>query len=540
MKRDKPAYFFWFTKLIVATGIQTKCICLLLFVLLFSCVDEKDYKLSSVDINPSVTIPLTYGSVSIKDFLSDKDSAYIKTDKDGLLSLVYSQNLLSQDIRDKFKIPNTTSTSSIVLAAVNLPQVPQDAVLNNLSTLVDLNLTPEQLSEISFKSGQLTVSTSLTPNSNVNYEMTVSLPDFTSKTTNLPLTLTGKGTLPTIQLSNYIVKLNKNKFTANISFVLKKTSGQVNIVAGTKANVQLSLTGMDFSYIKGFFGEQSVAIPSSSIDIGAYGNSLNKATLSLAQPTIGLIVSNDYGVPVTVDYKTFEARKSNASPITLTLNPANPVLINAPTVLGSSAITNIAITNTNQIINYAPTQLYYQATATVNKGVTSGANFLADTSKVRVKLNVNIPLYGKASGILLGDTVAIDLSSVNQSQISEATLKIKITNEMPLDGSVQFYLTDSNYVIQDQLLDTSQTSFIKGSTVTASGDLQKATLSEQTIPILKEKVNKIFTAKYIIIAAIMSTSKDASGNAIDVKFRSQYKMTVETGIAAKLNFNIKL
>jgi hypothetical protein len=472
--------------------------------------------------------------------LSTKDSAYIKTDTDGLLSLVYSQNLLSQDIRGLFTIPNTNSSSTLTLPAFPSAIVPLDVVLTTLSTQVDLGIAPAQLSELSFKSGQLLVSTSLSPNSNLNYEIIVSLPDFTSKIGNQPLVITSKGTPQTVVLSNYIVKLNKNKFTANISFVLKKSTTPANIVANTKATAQLTLTSMDFNYIKGFFGQQSVAIPASTLTIGAYGNSLNKASISLAQPTVGLIVSNDYGIPVTVDYKVFEARKSNASPLTLMLNPANPVLINAPATLGTSASTTISITNTNQIINYAPTQLYYQATATINKGVTSGVNFLADTSKVRVKLNVNIPLYGKASGILLGDTVAIDLSSVNQSQITEAALKIKITNEMPLDGSVQFYLTDSKYVIIDQLLETSQTSFIKGSKVTTSGDLQTATLSDQTISIAKEKVNKIFTAKYIIIAAIMSTSKDAGGNAVDVKFKSQYKMTVETGIAAKLNFNVKL
>jgi hypothetical protein len=153
---------------------------------------------------------------------------------------------------------------------------------------------------------------------------------------------------------------------------------------------------------------------------------------------------------------------------------------------------------------------------------------------------VNIPLQAKASRITLADTVSVDLSDVNQSQIEEATLKVKITNQIPLDGTIQFYLADKNYVILDQLLTSDQTSLIKGSSVDATGDLKTAGLSDQSLALDKTKLNKLFSAKYIILSAIMSTSKDATGNFVDVKFKTQYKMTVETGISAKLNLNVKI
>lgn len=504
---------------------------------LFSCIDDKDYSFSSIDVKPTITIPLTNGSVSIRDFLNDKDSSYFKADKDGLLSLVYSENLSSQDIRGLFSIPDVRIDNTIKLSGITLPQVPKDIRLDSITTQVDLQLSPEQLSEISFSAGQLSFTTSLIPSSNLNYELIASLPDFVSKTTNQPLTIQGKGPV-SIQLSNYIVKLNKNKFTLKIVFVLKRTTSAVTI--GANATYQVSLLGMNFGYIKGFFGDQTTDIPASTLDIGAFGNSLNKASISFSQPQINFVVTSDYGVPVTVNYKIFEARKNGAVPVPISLNPINPVLLNSPTTLGTSATTSIAVTNTNQVINYAPTQFYYQASVNINKGLSGGNNFLADTSKLRVRLNVNIPLQAKASGITLADTVSVDLSDVNQSQIEEATLKVKITNQIPLDGTIQFYLADKNYVILDQLLTSDQTSLIKGSSVDATGDLKTAGLSDQSLALDKTKLNKLFSAKYIILSAIMSTSKDATGNFVDVKFKTQYKMTVETGISAKLNLNVKI
>jgi hypothetical protein len=507
--------------------------------LLFSCIDEKDYKISSLDVNPSISLPLTLGSVSIKDFLSSKDSAYLKTGPDGLLSLVYSNNLASQDVRGLFKLTDVTATNSLTLPETNLPEVPVDLRLGSVTTEIDLGLSPEQLSEINFKTGQLIYTATLNPAVDFNYEVIAYFPDLVSKTTNQPFVIQGSKSL-TIPLSNYLLKLNKNKFALKIVFVVKKSSTAVTIPANTTVSSQVTLSGMDFTYIKGFLGEQSASIPTNKLDIGAYKNSLSNSNLSFAQPSVNLVASNDYGVPLTINYNVFEARKAGASPIAVALNPANPVLINSPTTLGASAITTISITNTSQVIDYAPTQFYYSAVASINKGVNAGENFMADTSKLRLKMNVNIPLYGSGSGITLADTIAIDLSNVNQSQIEEAALKIKLENEIPLDGTIQFSLTDKNYTLIDQLLTAEQTSIIKGSSVDSSGELKTIGISNQSIPLAKEKLNKIFLASYLVIKVILSTSKDSNGNTINVKFKSQYKLNIESGISAKLNFNVKL
>lgn len=506
---------------------------------LSSCIDEKDYSLDSLDLNPSISLPLTYGSVSIVDFLSTEDLSYVKTDKDGLLSLEYSTELISRDIRDLFLIPDLDESLTINLAGGIFPSVPQDVVLGSTSAILNFNLSPEQLSEINFKSGQFLISTSTIPSIDLNYDIIASFPDFTSKATNSKLVIEGKGPT-TIQLADYIVALDKNKFTANISFVLKATSSPVTIPANTRVVSRLSLNGMEFNYIKGFAGEKSVSLQEGTLAISTFENSLNNINASLAQPSISIRLRNDYGMPVTISYDFLEARKTGANSIPLVLNPTSPLSINFPTVLGESATTNLAVVNINDIVNYAPTQIYYKASAIINKNILSGNNFLADTSKVRATLDVKIPLYGRASGITLSDTAAIDLSSIEQSQIIEASLKIKISNQIPMDGTIQFYLTDSNYRILDELLTKDQVSIIKGSVVDSSGDLKTAGVFDQSIVLDKTKLTNLFSAKHIIITSVLSTSKDATGSLVDVKFRSQYKMTIETGISAKLNLNVKI
>ena len=274
------------------------------------------------------------------------------------------------------------------------------------------------------------------------------------------------------------------------------------------------------------------------MSIGAFGLTLGSAQVSFAQPQVTLEVVNDYGVPCKVTFSQIEARKDGLT-MPLQLNPASPVTIAFPAILGNSASTPVAVTNAKQILDFGPTEIFYQLSARINQGIASGNDFMADTSKLRVKLHVEVPIYGHASGITLRDTSKIDLSKLNQSQVMKASLKVDATNELPLDAYIQLYLTDDQDVVIDSLLSTTDTELIRGSTVTAAGDLETAGVMNKVVVLDALKLNKIFNAKKMITVAVLNTSKDAAGNTIDVKFKSKYSLKVNVGIQADLNFNIK-
>jgi hypothetical protein len=201
--------------------------------------------------------------------------------------------------------------------------------------------------------------------------------------------------------------------------------------------------------------------------------------------------------------------------------------------LGESATTTVSITNVNQIFNFGPSEFYYLISGRINSGLTSGVNFMADTSKMRIHLDVEIPLYGKASGIELGDTVDIDLEDFDASQIESAQIKALITNELPLDGDIQLYLLNENDGLIETLLTQTQTQIVKGSTVTADGDLQSAGVFDDFINLDQTKVNKIFSAKKLAFSILLNTSKNSSGNQVDVKFKTDMSIDVKLGLKVK-------
>jgi hypothetical protein len=509
-----------------------------ILILTSSCIDQKDYSINSVTVNPSETVPLAFGNLSIQDMLNSTDSLYVHVAPDSLVYVEYTNELISNDIRNLFTLPNSIVNQSINVPPGSIPSHPKDRRSDSLVEVVDLGLTPEQLSEIDFKAGTISYSSSLiSTNPNIPYYVVLSSTDFTSKTTGGPLSITtsGSGTLP---MSDYKVALNKNKFNLKLVFVLKANNATVTIPPNTSAAVSFGMSGMNFNLIEGFLGDQTAHPPAATLEIGAFGDVLNKATVSFAQPSLSISVVNGCGVPVKLDFIQFEARKKGST-LPILLSPPSPVTIGYPTVVGNTATTPIAAANAKQVIDFAPTSILYQMNAHINEGLVTGNNFVADTSTLHVNLNVNIPLYGHATNILLRDTAQIDFGNLDQSEIQKASLKIDATNQLPLDAIIQLYLTDDKYIVIDSLFEY-QTEFAKASTVTSSGTLLQAGVLNTTVVLDPDKLTKIFTAKNMIIKGVFNTSKNASGTYPDVKFKSNYTLVINVILQTDLNLSFKL
>lgn len=505
---------------------------------LCSCIDEKDYTINSAEVSPSMDVPLVFGNLTIGDLLKNSDSLYVKVYPDDVVYLGYSSLLVTNDVRNRFSIPDKGITQSFSIPQGTIPPHSSDISQSTINEVVDLGLSPEKLSEIDFKSGTITYSATLLPNtSNLEYEVIFSSPDFTSKTTGntLAVSTSNSGSL---SLADYKAVLNDNRFDLKMVLILKKTTSSRTIGHNTSVAVNFSMAGMNFNYIKGFLGDRVVQSPSGSLTLDAFGNTLHDASVSFPLTQVTMDVVNDYGVSAKLDFFKLEARKGGAI-LPIQLNPASPVPVAFPTTLGTSAQTHITITNSRQVMDFAPNEIFYQFNTHLNQGLTTGNNFLADTSRLRVRLNVEVPLVGRGSGIVLRDTTNIDLGKANQSQIKRASLRVNVINEMPLDAKMQLYLADNNGVIIDSLLDNTQTALVKGSTVTAAGDLEVAGELTKILELDADKVSKLFTSQKLIIKAIMSTSKDALGNTVDVKFKSKQTLIVNVGLSADLNFNVK-
>lgn len=511
-----------------------------LVLLCVSCLDQSEYDIDSVNWNPSVALPLVNGKLQITDLLNNDDSTHVKTDPNGLLYIEYDHALQSQDIRELFDVPSKAVAKSFVLPGAIVPPHTQDIRSDSILSTIDFGMSPEKLNEIALSAGSVSYTTGLLPQSSqLNYEVNLVLSGFKSRTTGKALNTVIKGS-GNIDLSDYTLTLNDNKFDLKLVLIFKKSATSTTIAPSTSINIQLNFGTFKFIYIKGFLGDQTTALDPQTIDMGIFdGDIFKQAQISLAQPNVTVTIANGNGVPVQANFVKLEARKQGAAPLPIVLNPANPVSLSYPTVLGDSKSTTIAVSNVKALLDYAPTEIYYQANARINAGLVAGNNFILDSSQMKVNFHVEVPLWGSATGIVLQDTLDVDLSGTEDSEITSAALKLKLSNEFPLDGTIQLALTDDKYVLLTPLLTADQTHLIKGSTVNANGDLQSVGSYDNSIELDKEKIDNLFKAKHIILVAALQTSRNTQGSAQDVKFKADYSLSIEAGILATLNLKVK-
>jgi len=79
-------------------------------------------------------------------------------------------------------------------------------------------------------------------------------------------------------------------------------------------SVGISFNGINYQYVKGFFGDQADAsIPAQTVEFNAFGKSLTRLMFHLLPPQLSFTVSNDYGVPTKVTFSPLEAKKIMAA-----------------------------------------------------------------------------------------------------------------------------------------------------------------------------------------------------------------------------------
>lgn len=521
--------------------MHRRILLLLAAIVSASCFNAEDYDIHGVTMQPAFAVPVASGEMGLLDLLTGLDSSYIRAYPDGLLYLYYSQTLASSDIRDAFSIPDNISATEFDLPAGTLPANSGTVSLTTINKQINLGLSPERLTEALLKGGSLDFIIGLsqvTTPPNLPIQATVTLTDVVHKTTGAPLVFTANAGNGSVPLQDYVIHMVDNGFTIAVDMKILPHPDTF-IPAGTKANVQLGFTAMQLGYIKGFLGDQTFQLPPQTQNISVFGSSLKDAGVSFVTPQVSMRIVNDYGASCEVNFTTLRAAKG-ASTLPIQISPANPVTLNFPAVLGQSATTDITITNEQSIVNFEPEQLEYTAAVRINKGLANGNNFLTDTSKLRVTLDTEIPLYGKVTGITMIDTLTIDLgNNISASQVLEASLQVSTQNELPLDGLVQVYFMKANFSIKDSLFAANQTYLVKASTVDAAGDLVSPGITSTKVTLNPEKLVYLFDSKYLVIKAVMSTGRDQNNQQLNVKFRSAYKLISNVGLLAKFNVTLK-
>ncbi len=526
-------------------------IALLLLIATFnSCVKDNFElkKLAQTEWNPNIAVPLINSSLSIEDLLAQDKSGLIHVDSDKFCTLVYQGNLLSTVASDLIKFPDQASVP--YSASLDLTQI-SVLLANSTITLpyaqkVDFNAGPNspKIDSMIFKYGRIEIS--MQSDFEYNGKIKVEIP--AAKQNGIPFSevfnLNYSGTVPVvvnaaIDLTNYHFDMtyggtSTNQFAVNYELTL--TGPGKAPTTATNISFSYAFKNLQFDRIHGDLGQLPLSLDKDTVDISVFKNSLGAGIISLADPKLKMIFTNSYGVPIDAHVSQLDAYSPNTTPYQVTGCP-NPLPIYSPTLsqMGQSLTGSFTLNNTNSnlvtIIKSVPRSFIYKIDSKTNPNGATHNNFVLDSSRFKVDMEVELPLWGTAKNFVLLDTAEFKMEEQLTDQIESATIRTYNSNGFPLDVAMQIYFTDSLYKKLDSLVLPYQL-ILKSAVVNpTTGKVVNPTEKVYDVLLTRERVNNLKTVSHILTKAVAST---VSGGNTNIKIYSNYKIDLKIGIQAKL------
>ncbi|MFN7118707.1 MAG: hypothetical protein ACK4TA_18050 [Saprospiraceae bacterium] len=434
--------------------------------------------LDGVQYDAEYAVPLVDTRLTLEDLLEDfEEDATLIVNADGSLKLVYRDEVVSQNSSDIFARINQSLQQPIPILFPTMPlplSLPSGLKINRLN----------------FKAGTLNYTFENRNNQPVN--VVVTFPQITKN--NVPLSFqaslpaySGSGAAPTATSANMPISLEGYDLQAinnliYIQYVATTPGGtQVNL-----SNFTIQLSNLAFSYAEGYFGNFLYEGTRDTLNIDFFDNWI-RGDVYFENPRITLNVQNSFGIPTRARVNTLNVMtvKNQILPLESTF-VTNGIDFPYPNMnqVGQVATGSFAFTKENSnidvILGEGPVAVDYDVDAVTNPDNNTGIiGFITDSSFYKVEMEVELPLYGRASGFAVRDTIDLDFS--NYDDVDDVEFKLVVDNRIPLDVAVQGYFVNANNVIIDSLLAAPQT-LIQAAPVGSNGEVTGAQQKITFIP----------------------------------------------------------
>jgi hypothetical protein len=325
-----------------------------------------------------------------------------------------------------------------------------------------------------------------------------------------------------------------NAIVAQIVADIISSNTPVPFSATDGVSANLTLSNLEIEFLDGDLGMQNFNLDADTVDF-SFDELDFDAKITLADPRIDLTITNAFGMQLGVDLSNIIAINKQQK---LALTGLGDVTIGAPSYgdFGDSIKTVVSIntttTNIADVLAINPSKLIFGMNGATNPGMAPFNNFITDESYFSVAMDVQIPIYGGISGFQLIDT--LDFPTEAFKNVLTGSIRTEITNEFPLDVTVQAYFIDENYIILDSLRG-SAVQVLKSSVIDLNGEIVSPTSFKENIELTEAKVDNIKNATKIILVSSMSTASGGS----NAKFYTKYGMDIRLGVYAKVKVDLK-
>lgn len=513
-----------------------------------SCLkDDLEFdKLETSNWEPSVAVPLAFTSMSIEDLLkNEQDSGNLFIDSNKFCTLIYSGRSLEIKANELVSIPDQHINQEIQL---------NDTIVDIINTTGDITFSyfenidfsmPNgvEIDSVTFKNGTIW----LTINSRIPANVTIDIiiPDATKN--GIPfaqnIMLPYSGTLPVSatlnsELDDYKLDMTNGGVTHNqlrVDYTVHVTTTGTPVEEWNKVNISFAFTGNHFWNVFGYFGQQNLLSPEDTINITLFNSLQGLGTFTIAEPEIKIDFINSFGLPVRASVTKMTGLNGNLTNFVVASGIPDPLPIFYPDLnqIGQSMTGTFTMSNANSnvaaMIANQPKYVISQVQSTTNPDGHLKQNFVTDSSRFAIDMEVKLPLYGNANNFHLIDTLNFNYN--NLQNVQELMIRTSLTNGFPIDVNFQIYFVEENFSLLDSLVYTNQLLMPSAIVDPVTGSVISPTLQITDHTLNRTRVLKIMNAKKLIFKA--SATSVNNGNT-EVKIYSDYRFDVNLGAIAKV------
>lgn len=438
------------------------CLSLLLAGLLSLPSCKKEYfetdRIKDATITPEWAVPLINSTVTVPEVLDRFDDQDVITiDSTGILALRYFSNIFSVSAESVITVPDQSQSQGFPLTPAHIVTLtgnnPVTIPTVTYAIALDLsNMSPSpELHRFDFKSGVLTFQ--VTSQHTYPTDVRIRIPGLTQGGNPYDQNIVGVTSsnpqTVTVALAGWSLDLTQGSQGFNEIEVLADLTirpGGIG-VAGNTVDLNMSLTGPQYSLLLGDMKQQTFGVPASEVRIRFFENQQD-GDIFWADPRVKAIFTNGIGADVRISAPQLDFQGASGTVALTGPLSNNPVLGHDP-IVGNLFPTTLDLNRTNSnIVTVAatePTKLLYEVSALTNPSGGSNLNWIKDTSNIRLDMEVFLPFDGTAVDFAKGDTAELDIFPLegDVQEIERVTFRLTIDNGFPADAKAQVYFHDS-------------------------------------------------------------------------------------------------
>lgn len=521
-------------------------------LLLTACIkDNFDFKkLGKSPWNPNIAVPLAYSKLTAFDILKETDkNGNIQIDGNNFLTLVYKDRLFSLQAKEIINVPDQSFNTNLSLSNADIATLTgSGSVTVNYTQTITYNAGTTQIDSILYKFLTLNILTSSDFNHNGTLQVTIPSAKKNGNAFQATIPLSANSnTNNYYNLSGYMFDMTLGGSTTNtfkILYSLTLTYSGNPTSTTNKVSVQTSFNNNQFDVIYGDIGQLALSPYEDTVLVKLFNNSFGNGTFRFVDPYMEIGINNSFGVPISGNFaylKGFNPISNVTYDISNATGIPSPLLIPTPSSVGQTASSGFTLTNANtgglmtDMINEQPKYIIYKLNSFSNTPPPSTRNFVTDTSRFTIDMNLYLPMHGHAFDFIFQDTLDFEFDAI--TELENVLIRTYINNGFPIDVTVQAYFvnhdsTTNTTTYLDSLIVPSQI-FMKSANIDLSSGRVTSPSSKTTDVVAdRYKLARIEKANKILIRATGASTNNGNTN---VKIYSDYILEVKIGVQTQLN-----